>query len=361
MDMKIGVKIFKQLLKSGEAIGGEMKLTQITEAMAKHPSAIGEQIGNMLGGKGKDATKLIDTLGGFEALTTKLNELAQKHPEAVVKLGIKQSKQGYTVVSTTVKNSEKVLFKGAGSVTKNAEGIAVKSRVKTPGSEYRSFADSKGNIRSEAENHLTKVTIDGTVNDMQVTLGKEGEVATARIKRTAKGATKAAFESEGDLAYVNAQKNGISMDAVIDKAKAKDLIQKTVEEEKAKARKILESLKDAAKSGEAGDSGKPMSIALRILRPLRDRLNTAVDLFKYNGHTNFERFLSKNELKSEIEKMTGEREVYVKKIKNVVGKDVDIEHVKFNKLPKEIRTDFEYLKQLDSDIECGRRLIRITC
>ena len=163
------------------------------------------------------------------------------------------------------------------------------------------------------------------------------------------------------MAYVNAQKNGYSVDAVVDKAKAKDLINKTVEEDKDKVRKLLAKVADATKSDQPDGSGKPMSLVMQILRPLRERLNTAVDLFRYNGHTNFERFLSKDELSSEIKKMISEKEFLSEKINATLGKKIKVEHIKFEKLPKVIRTDIEYARQLDNDIKCGKRLIEITC
>ena len=85
-------------------------------------------------------------------------------------------------------------------------------------------------------------------------------------------------------------------------------------------------------------------LMISILRPLRDRFNTAIDLFKYNGRTDFERFLSKDELHKSIKELQNE----TVKLKDLKAKYSSAK-------------DLEYLKQIKNDIKDAEELIKIRC
>ena len=84
-------------------------------------------------------------------------------------------------------------------------------------------------------------------------------------------------------------------------------------------------------------------LTIKLLRPLRERFNIAVDLFKYNKKTDFERFVSKEEL--------------TKSIKDLKKEAINIENLK--KVKNITTEETEYLRQIKSDINCARELIEI--
>ncbi|MCQ2753549.1 MAG: hypothetical protein MJ231_00705, partial [bacterium] len=176
---KLLLGTLKKALQSGKAVGAEVKITDVTKMLKEHPKAIGEEIGNLLGGKGKKATDVLSSLGGFGKAFEEIDKVAQKYPEAIVKVGAKQSKQGFTIAKFTVKNGDKEIMSSATSVSGLKEGKpVVKSKFTRAkdNTEMRSFVDGE-NVKITAEDNITAVNINGTVSPMNlsVNVGKKGE------------------------------------------------------------------------------------------------------------------------------------------------------------------------------------------
>lgn len=357
MNMKVLFGIGKQLLKSGEAIGHEMKLTEVTEFLAKHPKGIGEEIGLLLKGKGKKAVDVANTLGGFDIATAELNKMAQQYPNAVIKIGAKQSKQGFTVLNATVKNGEKTVLNMAGSVTKDADGLVTsfKTRVKTPDGAYtHGFTDKSGKVGVVTQSGAAKTEIKGSLHDLKVSLNSKGEqIVQANIKsgpgKHCVGPQKMNLERVDGLAYIDAQKPRLQVSAIIDEAKFKEFAKEEAQGIRnlfAKFAKKADGAINAEIKGFKPDDPSPL--VLQILRPLRSRFETAIDLFKYNGKKNFERFLSKDEMKTMIEKL--------KKEGAIVEKEIELAEC-----PVQVQKAMDYSSQIKSDIHHAEELIRICC
>lgn len=356
MSMKLGVNILGKLLKSGEAIGAEMKLTEITELAAKNSASVGRQIGEFFGQKGKDTVRMLEESGSFDEITARINELAQKYPEAAVKLGIKQSKQGYTVVKASVKNGEQTLLNQAISLTKDG---TVKTRGTINGTTTRSYSDiATGNMTSIAEKGALRAEVNGNLQNVTINLTEGGNnVLSAQVRQGGLSAgTQVGYESVDGLSYFNFGKNGFGVSGIYDNAAMTRIIKQETKETSEALQKIMASVSDAK-----GD-GKPMTLALQILRPLRERFNTAVDLFRYNGKTNFERFLSRSELKSELAKLAGEEKNISQKIAEALknGKIKEVE-MDINQCSPQVREALAYREQIRTDINRGRELISICC
>ena len=338
-------KILTKALQSGKAIGGEMKVTEVTQFLAEHPQGITEQIGNLLGGKGKKVSKMVNSMGGMESLTAKLNELAKQYPEAAVKLGIKKSKQGYTIVSGTLRDGDKVIGKSATSVTNAGE---IKTRSKILDTETRGFVDKDG-FRFESEDKLTRIQARGTKEKgATITIGKENEVAVAHIKPTGDTARKVCVETDAGMTSLDAQTKGYKIDAIINNEEAAKLKHKTAMEVKKLEIEVENNLEKLKQYKKYDPDGK---LDIKILRSLKERFETAIDLFKYNKHTDFERFLSKDELSKYTD--------FLKKIKEKEG---NISKIKITEeelfTPKQLQ-EMKYIKQVDSDIECANKLLKI--
>jgi len=81
-----------------------------------------------------------------------------------------------------------------------------------------------------------------------------------------------------------------------------------------------------------------------LLRPLRERFNTAIDLFKYNGRKDFEKFVNKNELSQCVAELQDEA---VKLKKGFKGAEkVSDEHI-------------ARLIQVEEDMKYAKKLIAI--
>jgi len=360
MNMKVLFGIGKQLLKSGEAIGLEMKLTEVTEFLAKHPKGIGEEIGLLLKGKGKKAVDVANTLGGFDIATAELNKMAQQYPNAVIKIGAKQSKQGFTVLNATVKNGKKTVLNMAGSVTKDADGLitSFKTRVKTPDGAYtRGFTDKIGKVGVVTQSGNAKTEIKGSLHNLQVNLNNNGKlIAQANVKNsTGKGVAgqKMNMERIDGLTYVDMQSSVMDISAIVDEAKFKEFakeeaqgIRKLFAKFAPKAKKADGTINAEIKDSKPDDKLPPL--VLQILRPLQERFETAIDLFKYNGKKNFERFLSKDEMKTVIEKLRKEGAIAEKEIE-------------LAEYPLQVQKAMDYSSQIKSDIRQAEELIRICC
>ena len=357
MNMGLGISFLGKMLESGKAIGTKMSLTKVTETLQKNHGVVSEKIGDMLGGKGKDIMRKLEETGSFEEITAKLNELAQKYTEASVKLGIKKSKQGFTVLQTSVQNGDKTLLKEAVSVGKDG---TIKTRGALNGTSTQSFIDNKtGSFSFRAEKGADRISVSGNKNDSIIAnLTSDGQNAlSAQIKRGKNvSGTQFGYESVDGLTYFNLGKNGAGVSGVYDNALMSQFIKKEAIDGHKSINKFVEII-----TGKNGGDGAT-SILLQILRPLRERFNTAIDLKKYNGHTNFERFLSPDELKSELGKIIGEEKSLTEKIEKFIKKsNVSSREISLKDCPEEVRSAFEYREQIRSDIGQAKELIKIYC
>ena len=178
-----------------------------------------------------------------------------------------------------------------------------------------------------------------------------------KIKRgKSNSGTQAAYEVADCLTYFNLSKNGAGVSGVYDNALMEQLIKKEIKEGQESVNRFVEIV--TSKKGE----GEASPILLQILRPLRERFNTAINLKKYNGYTDFERFLGISELRSELAKIIEEEKSLTKKIADFSKKSTSkVEEVSLKDCPQEVRSAFEYREQLRSDIEQARELIEIYC
>ncbi len=357
MNMRLGISLLGKMLESGKAIGTQMPLTKITETLQKNHRVVSEKIGDMLGGKGKDIMRTLEETGSFEEITAKLNELARMYPEAAVKIGMKKSKQGFTVLQTSVKNGDKTLLKEAVSVGKDG---TIKSRGTVNGTNAQSFVDNNtGDFRFRAEKGADTVAVSGNKNDLiTANVTSDGQNAlSVQIKRGGNASgTQASYESVDGLTYFNLGKNGTGVSGVYDNALMSQIIKKDIQE----GQKSINEFAEVITGKKGGDDATP--ILLQILRPLRERFNTAIDLKKYNGHTSFERFLSKDELKGELSKIVGEEKSISEKIAKLIKESrVSGREISLKDCPREVRNAFEYREQLRSDIGQARELIEIYC
>ena len=230
---------------------------------------------------------------------------------------IKNAKKGgYKVGKISIKNGDETIYKQAISITEDG---AVKTKANSLGSELTESMDIHGGqVIGSSEVGTVRAKYDLAQEKGQLELiNGDKQVAIAKYENKGGTATRGGFTYEtvddtisGQMYYNNHE---VSFSGNTGELKSWGI------RYQAEAKKQKEKI---------------APLVLEILRPLRERFNTAIDLFKYNGRTNFERFLSKDELAKCTEKLK--------------GKAIDLESLKRTKdLPTE---KMEYLRQIKSDI-----------
>ena len=326
--MKIIAKLAKEVFDSGKAIGFKTNITNVTGWLKKHPKGVGEQIGNALSGKAKSVNDTLIKGDMYDKLFAHLDDVAKQYPDATVQVAAKNAKKGgYKVAKVTVKNGDNTLYKQAVSITDDG---TIKTKAQQMGSEISESVDRQG-VRAivTSETGTVKASYSKAQKTGQVELSHaSGQIATANYVNkggnTIRGG--ASYEVADDLVSGQMYYNGHEVSFLGDTDGLKKWAVRA-NAQRAKQRKEIEPL------------------MLSLLRPLRDRFNTAIDLFKYNGKTDFERFVSKEEL--------------YKTVKELQGEVVSFEKLKQagNLTPE----NASYLAQIKSDIGQAERLIEIHC
>ena len=325
--MKIFAKLVKEVFNSGKAIGFKSNITEATGWLRAHSKGVGEQIGNALGGNIKSINDELIKGDLYDKLFAHLDDVAKQYPKATVQVAAKNAKKsGYKVAKVTVKNGDKTLYKQAVSISNDG---TLKTKAYQMGTEMSESFDRQGvraTVASEAG------TIKASYNNAQkageVELSNAGnQVAVANYVNKGETSTRGGvmYEATDDLISGQAYYNGHEISFIGDTD-------------------ALKQWEARAKAEMQKQKGEAMPLMLQLLRPLRERFNTVIDLFKYNGKKDFERFISKDEL--------------FKSVKELQGEVVHLESLK--KAGKITTEEMRYLDQIRTDIGNARELIEIT-
>jgi len=325
--MKIIAKLAKEVFDSGKAIGFKSNITDATGWLKSHAKGVGEQIGNALGGKAKSVNDTLIKGDMYDKLFAHLDDVAKQYPDATVQVAAKNAKKGgYKIAKVTVKNGDQTIYTQAVSITNDG---TIKTKARQMGTEMSESVDRKevrAIITSEAG--TMKATYNKAQRTGQAELSHAGEqVAVANYVNKGETATRGGvtYEVADDLVSGQAYYNGHEISFLGDTDG-------------------LKQWEIRAKAESAKRKGEMAPLMISLLRPLRDRFNTAIDLFKYNGKKDFERFVSKDEL--------------FKSIKELQGEVVNLETLK--KVGKITTEETQYLAQIRTDISNARELIEIT-
>ena len=325
--MGIFMKLAKEVFDSGRAIGFRTNVTEATGWLRTHSKGVGEQIGNALGGKAKGVNEILIKGDLYDKFFAHIDDVAKQYPDATVQVAAKNAKKGgYKVAKIEIKNGDKTIYKQAVSI---ADDGTFKTKAHQMGTELSESIDREG-IRAIAtsEAGTVKLAYNQMQKNGQLELSHMGDqVAVANYVNKGNSATRGGltYEVADNLVSGQAYHNGHELSFLGDTEGLKQY-----------------AVRAKAESAKRSEEIKPLTIAL--LRPLRDRFNTVVDLFKYNGKTDFERFVSKNEL--------------TKSVKELQKEVIDLESLK--KTGGITFEKAEYLAQIKSDIQQAERLIEIT-
>ncbi len=325
--MKIFAKLAKEVFDSGKAIGFKTNITNATGWLRNHSKGVGEQIGNALGGKAKSVNEKLIKGDMYDKLFAHLDDVARQYPDATVQVAAKNAKKGgYKVAKIEIKNGDKTLYKQAVSI---ADDGTIKSKANQMGSELSESIDRQGvRLIATSETGTVRASYNTAQKTGQLELSHAGEqVATANYVNKGGNAIRggATYEVADDLVSGQMYYNGHEVSFLGDTDGLRKWATRA-NAERAKRKKEIEPL------------------MLSLLRPLRDRFNTAIDLFKYNGKKDFERFVSKDEL--------------YKSVKELQGEVVSLETLK--KAGKITTEETQYLAQIRTDINNAKELIEIT-
>lgn len=325
--MNIFMKLAKEAFNSGKAIGLKTNITTATGWLKAHPKGVGEQIGSALSGNAKKINNKLIKSDLYDKLFTHIDDVAKHYPDATVELAAKNAKKGgYKIGKITIKNGDKTLYNQAVSITN--EG-AIKMKINDRGTEISEFVDRQG-VRAIAKSDVgtAKVSYDSTRKTGMLELSHDGEqVVTANYVNKGGNAIRggATYEVADDLISGQMYYNGHEVSFLGDT-------------------KGLKRWAGRYQNHLAEQKKELTPLMTELLRPLRDRFNTAIDLFKYNGKTDFERFVSKDELFRTVKELQGEV-------------------VSFEKLKQAGNISTEnaaYLRQIKTDIKQAERLIEIS-
>ena len=325
--MKIITKLVKEVFDSGKAIGFKTNVKDVTGWLKAHPKGIGEQIGNALGGKAKGINDLLVKGDLYDKFFAHIDDVAKQYPDATIQVAAKNAKKGgYKIAKIQVKNGDKTLLSEAASIAKDG---TIKLRANTMGTQIAESVDRNG-VQMISTSNVG--TAKGSYNFAQKTgsmeLSHNGkQVAVANYSNKGGNVTRggANYEVTDNLVSGNAYYNSHEVSFLGDADGLKQMGARYRTEAEKQAKEIA-----------------PLTISL--LRPLRERFNTAIDLFKYNGRTNFERFLSKDELAKTVKELQKEA-VSLEKLKK--AGNITTEQV-------------QYARQIRTDIDNAENLIKIT-
>lgn len=258
----------------------------------------------------------------YDKLFAHLDDVAKQYPNATVQIAAKNAKRGgYKIGTVNIKNGDETIGKYVMSITNDR---IFKVKAKHMGSELSESVTAqeiRATVSSKAGTMRTSYNIPQKTGQLELKHAGEDIAVVNYVNKggnvTGGGAT---YEAADGLVSGQLYHNGHEVSFLGD-TKGLQQFGKSIKAEYAEEKKKLE----------------PLMIAL--LRPLRDRFNTAIDLFKYNGKKDFEKFLSRDELAKSIK---GLHDVAVK-IKTGV---ITLENI-------------QYIKQVQSDIQQAKMLITI--
>lgn len=325
--MKIIAKLAKEAFDSGKALGFKANITDATGWLKNHSKGVGEQIGNALSGKAKTVNDTLLKRDMYDKLFAHLDDVAKQYPDATVQIAAKNAKKGgYKIATVNIKNGDETIGKYAMSITNDG---TFKVKAKHMGSELSESVTAqeiRATVSSKAGTMRTSYNIPEKTGRLELKHAGE-DVAVANYVNKGGNVTRggATYEAADGLVSGQIYHNGHEVSFLGD-TKGLQQFGKSIKAEYAEEKKKLE----------------PLTIAL--LRPLRDRFNTAIDLFKYNGRKDFERFLSKDELTKSIKELQDET-VKIKKA-----------FPKAEKVPLE---KIKYLEQIESDMKQAKILITV--
>ena len=325
--MKIIAKLAKEVFDSGKAIGFETSITNATSWLKSHSKGVGEELGNVLGGKAKSINDKLIKGDMYDKLFAHLDDVAKQYPDATVQIAAKNAqKGGYKIAKINVKNGDRTIYSQAVSLADNG---SLKTKVNCMGNEASEFVDKKGfRMISNSDVGTTRVSYDFAKKNGQLELSHNGkEVAFANYVNKGGNSTRggATYETADNLVSGQMYYNNHEVSFLGDTEGLKQWGNR-YQQELQKQKKIATPL------------------LLELLRPLRERFNTAIDLFKYNGKTNFEKFVNKDEMLRTIKELQGEVVSFekLKKAGNITAEEV------------------QYVRQIKSDIDNAKKLIEIS-
>lgn len=322
----LAIKLAKEVFDSGKAIGFKTNITGATGWLKNHPKGVGEQIGNILTGKAKNVNDMLIKSDMYDKVFTHLDDVAKQYPNATVQVAAKNAKKGgYQIAKVTIKNGNETIYNQALSISNNG---TFKTKFNGMGTEVSEFANPQGlSMIATSKTGTAKATYNTLQKTGQLELSHAGEqVAVANYVNKGGNATRGGltYETADDMISGQMYYNNHEISFLGNTKGLRDLRNRYMAEA-AEQRKKIEPL------------------VLQLLRPLRDRFNTAIDLFKYNDKKDFERFVSKQELRKSVKEL-----------------DVEISKLEGLKKAKTISTDeTAYLAQIKSDRDCARELIQI--
>lgn len=316
-----------ELFNSGRAIGVNTKITGATGWLRRHSKAVGEELSNALRGNAKSINDKLIKCDLYDKFFAHIDDVAKQYPDATVQVAAKSAKKGgFKVAKVTVKNGDNVIYNQAVSIANDG---TIKTKASGMGSEMSEFINAQG-MRAVAKSDVgtVKASYNAAQKSGQVELSHGGEqVAIANYINRGGNSTRGGvnYETVDNLVSGQMYYNGHEVSFLGNSDGLKQWGTR-YQAQVAKQKEELEPL------------------TLQLLRPLRERFNTAIDLFKYNGKTNHERFVSKDEL--------------YKSIKELQGEVVSLEKIK---QARQLSNDeFQYLRQIKTDIDYGKELIEIT-
>lgn len=325
--MKIIARLAKEVFDSGKAIGFKSNITDATGWLKSHAKGVGEQIGNALGGKAKSFNDTLIKGDMYDKLFAHLDDVAKQYPEATVQVAAKNAKKdGYKIAKVTVKNGDKTIYKQAVSIANDG---TIKTKANQMGTELSESIDRQG-VRTIATSEVgtIKASYNNAQKTGQVKLSHAGEeIAVANYVNKGEAATRGGvtYETVDNLVSGQAYYNSHEISFLGNVDELKQFATRYQAE--------MQKQKDEA-----------MPLLLQLLRPLRERFNIAIDLFKYNGKKDFERFVSKDEL--------------FKSVKELQGEVINLESLK--NAGKITTEETQYLAQIRTDIAQAERLVEIT-
>ncbi|MBO5739124.1 hypothetical protein J6R97_07275 [bacterium] len=315
--MKIVFKLLKAALKNGKPVGYSGNLTEVTGYLKNHSKGIGEEVGNILGGKAKNINNKLLKNDVYDKFFNHIDEVAKEYPDATIKVAAKKSKKGhFQLANIEVKNGDKTIIKQAASVCDDG---TLKLRGKILNSEMSQVIDKQG-VRATAtsDKGTVKTIFDKAKKTGQVELryGDE-QVAVANYVNKGGNVSRAGVTCEKADGLVTGQAyyKGHEVSFIGDEKGIKDW---------------------AKRAKKQDDDLSPLTI--KLLRPLKERFNDVIDAFKYNKNKDFERLISKDELHKSVKNLQ-------KEIKNFE----DIKNI------KSINTD--YYNQLQDDLKYVKEIL----
>lgn len=325
--MKIFLKLAKELFDSGKAIGFKTNITEATGWLRNHSKGIGEELGNALSGKAKGVNDFLIKGDLYGKLFAHLDDVAKQYPDATLKVAAKNAKKGgFKVAKIEVKNGEKTLGNYALSLSDDG---SIKVKLNGARSKMSEYIDREG-VRIVASSDV------GTAKASYNIAGKTGQMELSH-----------AGEQVAIAEYVNKAGDLTRAGATYEKADNLVLGQMYYNNHEVSFLGNTEGLKqlETRYKTEIQRQKKEIEpLVLELLRPLRERFNTAIDLFKYNGKTNFEKFLSKNEITRTVKELKAE------------ATTLEV----LEKAGKISKNESQYLAQIKTDIDSAKKLIAIT-